>query len=1043
MRKKIVTVLLTILLIAAIPLSLISFTLSSAPVYGDTYYGALSTMYDRLKETKGQKIVVIGTSSVAFGINSALAEKELKKAGLDYEVCNFGLYGSLGTKLMLDLSLPYINEGDIVIFSPEAGSQTLSLYFSAKETWRAIDSDFSIFNGVHGQNKQSLVGNFASYASDKYKYVTGAEDMPSGSGVYAFSSFDSRGDLVNYARENNVMPEGVDVNNEIILSEELITDEFSSYVNEYYGKIKKRGATMYYSASPMNREAVSSEEGSVASFLSGLAKFDFPIIGNIENSIMDKEWFYDSNFHLNYSGSVVRSCNLVSDIASVLGKDYTKPTLPSKPESPSEDYTDGDNKHENYFEYEMSEDKYTIIGLKDGAPSELVIPSKHDGLPVTAINRDVLKGNKQLTSLTVSKNIRYLPDGLFDGCSSLKSVTLLHDSPENIGVGYKLLSGAPDGIIIYVDKNSYSKFVNNYFWGNYATSIKGKEINHTEITYTVKVVSDEKIETDKEVYSVTYGGEVIVQIKKPSGGYYFRTSDYTGVEIVNETEEGLTLSLKNITANQVIRIYFNRYNAQIVYYPNGGKVEAGGESYTEFFDTSYRPSVNTNSGVGYFVREGYTQTGWNTRPDYSGTHVGLGSRYDFKDGNVLFAEWEKWTEANYTYTIEKGGDIILTGVYGNDVSTLVIPATIDGRTVSEISSNFACSYKSAVKKVVFPLSMFRIQSGSFYDWNVEEIVFYDNLRYMDGAFGKSVKTFTINAVNQPKYQGVNNNAYFTEKIELLKSTMGQKRLIFFAGCSMSYGLKSALVKNEFADYEVINLGVIGGTSAAVQFDMIIPYLTDKDVFIHAPEIMSTWQLMDSFTIDNRVFIMVEGNYDNFRNVDVSRVEDAYSAWETYARLRLSEMPHPYDRINPDYNSYGDIIIPRLEEGDHVSFNDFDYYVDTKALNENSLYWLGWYYQKIQEKGATVLFSFSPANGSAFDEQKWEDVRTFETFYKTRLSDYGIEVISDIDPYMMNYKYFYDSDYHLNDKGAEVRTMQLISDLKEYFKAHRANEESSK
>lgn len=1033
MKRKIITALLIILLVAAIPLSLISFTLSSAPVYGDTYYGALSIMYDRLKETKGQKIVVIGTSSVAFGVNSALAERELKGAGLDYEVCNFGLYGALGTKLMLDLSLPYIDEGDIVIFSPETGSQTLSLYFSAKETWRAIDVDFSIFNGVHGQNKQSLVGNFPAYAADKYKYTTGAEEMPSGSGVYAFSSFDSRGDLVNYARENNVMLEGIDSNNSIILSEGLIADEFSSYVNDYYNKIKKRGAKMYYSASPMNKDAISSAEGSTESFLRGISKFDFPVLGNIENSIMDKEWFYDSNFHLNYSGSLVRSYNLVADIAEVLGKDYTIPLLPSKPALPSEDYTDGDNRHEEYFEYERSGDKYTITGVKDGAPDDLVLPSMHDKLPVTAIHKDAFKGNSKLKSLTVSENIRYLSDGLFDGCKSLSSVTLMHAAPEDIGVGYNLLSGAPDSVTIYVDKSSYSKFVNNYFWGNYAKNIKGKDIADSVKSYTVRIVSDESITTEKEEYDVPHGEDVTVKIRKPAGGYYFRTSDYTDAFVMNETDEGLTLIFRNITEDKVIRIYFNHYNAQIIYYPNGGKVEFGGESYTERYDTSYRKSVNTNMGTGYFAREGYTQTGWNTRPDGSGVHIGLGSRYNFESGNALFAEWAKWTEGNYKYETESGGDIILTGIEGDAVSTLVIPATINGVVVSEISSDFYCNYKSAVRKIVFPLSMFRIQSGSFDDWNVEEIVFFDNLRYMDGAFGESVKTFTINAANMPRYQGINDNAYFAEKIDLLKATRGHKRLIFFAGCSMSYGLKSELVEKEFEEYEIINLGVIGGTSAAVQFDMIIPYLTDKDVFIHAPEIMSSWQLMDSFTVDNRLFIMVEGNYDILRHVDISKAENVYKAYEDYTRLRISNPPLSYDNINHNYNSYGDIIIPRLHDGDQPTFNNNEYYVKTEMLNEKSLSALAGYYKKIQETGATALFSFSPANISAFDNKQLNDLKAFEKFYKNGLPAYGVEVISDIDPYMMEYKYFFDSDYHLNDKGAEIRTLQLISDLKEYFK----------
>ena len=45
-----------------------------------------------------------------------------------------------------------------------------------------------------------------------------------------------------------------------------------------------------------------------------------------------------------------------------------------------------------------------------------------------------------------------------------------------------------------------------------------------------------------------------------------------------------------------------------------------------------------------------------------------------------------------------------------------------------------------------------------------------------------------------------------------------------------------------------------------------------------------------------------------------------------------------------------------------------------------------------------------------------------------LSVYGYEFISEVEDYMFLGRYFYDSDYHLNDLGASLRTERLISDL---------------
>ena len=51
-------------------------------------------------KTNNKKIVFIGDSAMPFGLRSDLIEEEIP----DYKVVNFGLYGSIGTKFMVDLS---------------------------------------------------------------------------------------------------------------------------------------------------------------------------------------------------------------------------------------------------------------------------------------------------------------------------------------------------------------------------------------------------------------------------------------------------------------------------------------------------------------------------------------------------------------------------------------------------------------------------------------------------------------------------------------------------------------------------------------------------------------------------------------------------------------------------------------------------------------------------------------------------------------------------------------------------------------------------
>ena len=448
--------------------------------YTQTYYGALANLYARLKNTTGKKIVVIGNSNVAFGVDSALAEKLLREAGMEYSVCNFGLYGALGTKMMCELAYEQIEKDDVVIFTPELVAQSLSTYFSVEEAWYALDGDRSMYKGFSRESKSALAAGYIGYTAKKlalYEKGTPA----AGSGVYASSSFDERGDLKNYARPYNIMPDGVDVNNPIVFDGELFSADFVNFINGYAEKLQKKGARIYYSFSPMNAGAVAFKETEKLTGFYRLieTKLRFPLISNIEDYLLDKEWFYDSNYHLNENGMKVRTVRLVNDIKNQFGNTTkTDYPLPDKPVLPDADVEgEGDNSHADMFEYRLDGSYYTVVGLteKGRNAEELIIPYQVDGIYVKAFLPLVFFDHKNIKSVTVQKNIHTLSNGSFLGCDHLKQIVLRHSEPSEISVGYELLTGAPQDCKIFVPKGALSRFENNYFWGRYAKQLQGYE----------------------------------------------------------------------------------------------------------------------------------------------------------------------------------------------------------------------------------------------------------------------------------------------------------------------------------------------------------------------------------------------------------------------------------------------------------------------------------------------------------------------------------------------------------------------------------------
>ena len=480
-KKRITVIILfclfTVIAVAVPFLSVFVTGLCIPPQYSQTYYGELAPMYKKLENTKGKKVIVLGNSNVAFGVDSALAEELLNVAGLDYSVCNFGLYGALGTKMMCELALAQVKKGDMVIFTPELYSQSLSTYFSAEEAWYALDSDPAIFNDFTSPLKSALAGGYFGYTAKKLSLYKNNKPAQ-GSGVYSRSSFDENCDLKNFPRPYNVMDGGSDLNNPVVFEASVFTGNFISFVNDFADKVTKKGADIYYSFAPMNAGAIPfGETDKIQGFYDYLdGALDFKIISNIEHYIFEKEWFYDSNYHLNESGMQVRTVQLVNDIKTELGNSKkTEFALPDKPVIPDGGLEgEGDNSDADMFEYRLDGSYYTVVGLTEAGKTakELTIPYQVDGVYVKAFLPLVFFDNKNIEKITVQENIHTLSNGSFMGCTNLESIVLRHGEPADISVGYGLLDGAGNCRIL-VPQGALSQFENNYFWGKYARQLQG------------------------------------------------------------------------------------------------------------------------------------------------------------------------------------------------------------------------------------------------------------------------------------------------------------------------------------------------------------------------------------------------------------------------------------------------------------------------------------------------------------------------------------------------------------------------------------------
>ena len=455
--------------------------------FDKTFLGELADKVDRLYSIKEPKIVIIGGSSVPFGVDSALMEK-----ALGMPVVNFGLYASLGTKLMLDLSRGAVNNGDIVVIAPETDPQTYSLFFSAESAWQACDSDFSLLFKMSSKDFASMFGGFWKFAAQKIKYALANEHLDP-AGIYNRASFNEYGDI-SYPRPYNVMALGYDANSKIKFEPDIISDDFISYVNDYIKHVEKRGGTVYFSFSPSNEDAL--DESTTLQTLKDFSafideKFAAKRISDPNGYIYQSGYFYDSNFHLNDAGMIMHTANLSRDIAAALGKelliDITVPDVPEKPDEPPTPEKEFDE-NEKYFVFSPLSANgktvgYTISGLSAEGKTQkaLTTPVVYNKLPVISISENAFDGCDALTELTVEKSITQLSNGAFSGAKNLTKIHVLQTDPERLQVDC-FVASPTDGLCkgmnpaakFYVDKAALDDYSNGYFWAKYRDYLKAE-----------------------------------------------------------------------------------------------------------------------------------------------------------------------------------------------------------------------------------------------------------------------------------------------------------------------------------------------------------------------------------------------------------------------------------------------------------------------------------------------------------------------------------------------------------------------------------------
>ena len=271
-------------------------------------------------------------------------------------------------------------------------------------------------------------------------------------------------------------------------------------------------------------------------------------------------------------------------------------------------------------------------------------------------------------------------------------------------------------------------------------------------------------------------------------------------------------------------------------------------------------------------------------------------------------------------------------------------------------------------------------------------------------------------------------ASLIDKVERLCS-ITEPKIILVGNSNVSFGMDSALLEHAMG-MPVVNLGLQGALGNAFHEEIAKLNIGQGDIVV-----VSHIDYADDDKLDDPelAWITVEKNpqlLQILRPKDWLPMLRAYPnyAFNCFVRWQRGwdTIPEGTLYIREGVNEYGDFVMRIGQETASYQFRAGELTVpqvgDACIARMNKLN------EYIRDKGAQMVVSYYPIA----DGEYTPDREAYHAFARELESRLDCPVISDIDSYFFPYDCFFDTIYHLNEKGARLRTEQLIHDLQNWL-----------
>lgn len=270
-----------------------------------------------------------------------------------------------------------------------------------------------------------------------------------------------------------------------------------------------------------------------------------------------------------------------------------------------------------------------------------------------------------------------------------------------------------------------------------------------------------------------------------------------------------------------------------------------------------------------------------------------------------------------------------------------------------------------------------------------------------------------------------------DKHKLLKNSKSPK-IVFVGGSNLSFGLDSARIAEEF-QMAVVNMGMDAGLGLRYMMNDLMPFVNKHDVVILVPEYE---QFYTQVYYGNMELIPIL--FDIFppgrQYISIEQWLRLAPYVFKYAGAKIKKIPSILaNKYKPkpttigildrnSFNNFGDTYIHWNKSGEIV--NCQEKCSGGEEVNKFVLLEIKEFKRYLQDKGAELLILPPVLQECSFNNQQF-----IINKIETQLRENKLAYLSPPFRYSFADNFIYNTVYHLNKQGVDLRTARVIEDLR--------------